>query len=116
MANNKVGILLIVIAGLIVALTIQSIRLQHAITPVIIDSTDAKIAAIDELLRKELVVKDSLISSLSAKRTIIQNNTIIYEVQNKGIANLDSTATDSLFKQNLQSDYKRFGWMLNTQR
>lgn len=62
---------------------------------------------------KQTKYSDSISILLSAKKQNIINNRYYYEIHNETIANYNDSITDSLFKANLQSDYKRFGYLLN---
>ena len=81
-----------------------------------IDSSDVKIKVLEGLLADKQREKDSLILLLSAKKSSVNNKNAEYEKQNKDIAKLSATATDSLFDINLQSTHKRFDYLLNTKR
>jgi preprotein translocase subunit Sec63 len=55
---------------------------------------------------------DSIEILFNSKQATIINNTYIYEQQNKKIGSANVTFTDSLFKANLQSDYKKYGHLI----
>jgi hypothetical protein len=60
--------------------------------------------------------KDSLYLLLSAKKQTIINNTFTYEISKKGVATLNSSATDSLYSKSLQSAYKEYGYLLSNNK
>lgn len=108
----KLDVKVIVIILLIAGFTIQSIRLSYKKDEVIVDNSEAILTLVRAELAENKKHTDSLFFRLSAKKQTIINNEISYEIQNKNTAVLDSSSTDSIFRINLQSDYKRFGWML----
>ena len=66
----------------------------------------------DSIIQSKKIV-DSLNIVANAKEVTIINNTYIYEQQNKKIGNASRTVTDSLFKTNLQSGYKKYGHFIS---
>jgi hypothetical protein len=55
---------------------------------------------------------DSLTIVATSKKATIINNTYIYEAENKKIGSASYSFTDSLFKANLQSGYKNYGYLI----
>jgi hypothetical protein len=72
-----------------------------------------KMLIAEEKIQREQFIIDSLDILLASKQQTIINNNYFYEKQNKYIANLNTTSTDSLYRKNLQSMYSRYGYLLD---
>jgi hypothetical protein len=71
-----------------------------------------EIQSLQDSFNNSQKVIDSLNIVANTKEVTIINNTYIYEQQNKKIGSASRTVTDSLFKANLQSDYKKYGHLI----